>query len=151
MSLEVHSAPDNAHDGLRRGRPLVLVVEDTGDLRALFASELTAAGFFVLEAADGEVAIEEAIRSPPQAVVLDLMLPGVSGFNVARLLRTNQRTRDTAIVAVTALMSDTFRAKALDAGCDSFLRKPVIGAAIVGEVVRLLARRTSAGQPPPAR
>jgi len=152
MSPGAHSAVGNTVDGGRQARPLVLVVEDTDDVRALFASELVAAGFDVLEAADGPAAIEKALHSSPRAVVLDLMLPGVSGFNVARLLRTNERTRDTAIVAVTALLSNTFRAQAIGAGCDSFLRKPVVGAAVVGEVVRLLARRATpeGSTPPPA-
>jgi DNA-binding response OmpR family regulator len=120
---------------------VVLVVEDTRDQRDLFAAELTSAGFDVVQAADGETAIEEAKRCSPKAIVLDLMLPGVSGFNVARLLRASAQTQDALIVAVTALTSDTFRAYAFDAGCNSVLRKPLIGATVVGEVVRLLAKR----------
>jgi DNA-binding response OmpR family regulator len=132
----------------RSARPVVLVVEDTVDQRDLFVAELTSAGFDVLEAADGESAIEEAKRSRPRAVVLDLMLPGVSGFNVARVLRSSELTQDALIVAVTALSSDTFRTYALEAGCDSVIRKPVIGATVVGEVVRLLAKRLA--PPPPS-
>jgi DNA-binding response OmpR family regulator len=135
----------------RTARPVVLVVEDTHDQRDLFTAELTSAGFDVVEAADGETAIQEALRSNPKAIVLDLMLPGVSGFNVARLLRANEHTQDALIVAVTALSSDTFRNYAFEAGCNSVLRKPVIGATVVGEVVRLLAKRvpTAAATPPP--
>jgi two-component system NtrC family sensor kinase len=125
----------------RPRRPLVLVVEDTWDQRTLFVDELRSAGFAVLEAADGEAAVDAALRSSPQAIVLDLMLPGLSGFNVARLLRANVLTQDSTIVAVTALTSDAFRVQALGAGCDSVLRKPVIGAAVVSEIVRLLAKR----------
>ena len=136
-----HSASGHGDGQPVRQRPLVLVVEDTWDHRELYTAELRFAGFAVLEAADGEAAIDTALESSPQAVVLDLMLPRVSGFNVARLLRTNERTRDAKIVAVTALTSDTSRAQALGAGCDSVLRKPVIGAAVVEEVVRLLAKR----------
>ena len=123
--------------------PLVLVVEDTPDQRDLFVEELEAAGFAVLEAADGETAIEAALRSSPEAMVLDLMLPRISGFNVARLLRSNDKTRHTTIVAVTALTSETFRTQALDAGCDTVLRKPIIGATVVAEVLRLLGKRRS--------
>jgi len=133
---------------VRTARPVVLVVEDTRDQRDLFAAELTSAGFDVVQAADGETAIEEAKRSNPKAIVLDLMLPGVSGFNVARLLRANERTQDAPIVAVTALTSDTFRTYALEAGCNAVLRKPLIGATVVGEVVRLLAKRLPTAQGP---
>jgi DNA-binding response OmpR family regulator len=124
------------------------VVEDTNDQRDLFAAELTSAGFDVVQAADGETAIEQAKRTNPKAIVLDLMLPGVSGFNVARLLRANMQTQDALIVAVTALTSDTFRTYAFEAGCNSVLRKPVIGATVVGEIVRLLAKRLPTGRGP---
>ena len=112
--------------------------------------ELQAAGFAVLQAADGEMAIEAALQSSPEALVLDLMLPKISGFSVARLLRSNDRTRHTTIVAVTALASETFRAQALDAGCDTVLRKPIIGAKVVAEVIRLLAKRRSPRDSTPA-
>ncbi len=138
--------------GHRGGGPLVLVVEDIPDQRDLFVAELRCAGFAVLEAPNGEAAIDRALASSPQAIVLDLMLPVVSGFNVSRVLRADVRTRDAVIVAVTALTSDTFRFQALDAGCDVVLRKPIIGATVVGEVLRLLQRRRAspASTPPDA-
>jgi DNA-binding response OmpR family regulator len=123
----------------------VLVVEDSGDQRDVFAEELRAAGFTVLEAADGQAAIESAILSCPEAMVLDLMLPAVSGFHVARLLRSHPPTSHMTIVAVTALTSETLRERALEVGCDSVIRKPALGATVVAEVARLLAR----GQVPP--
>jgi DNA-binding response OmpR family regulator len=126
---------------VRARRPLVLVVEDAPDQRDLFVEEFESSGFSVLAAADGETAIDAAVRSSPEAIVLDLMLPKVSGFMVARLLRADERTRHASIVAVTALTSDTFRAQGLDAGCDSVLRKPLIGAAVVAEIMRLLGKR----------
>ena len=132
----------------RTRRPVVLVVEDTHDQRDLFVTELESAGCDVVEAADGETAIEAAKRSSPQAIVLDLMLPGVSGFSVARLLRSTQETHDALIIAVTALTSDTFKTYALEAGCNTVLRKPVIGATVVGEVGRLLAKRLPKGSTP---
>ncbi len=110
----------------------------------MYSAELAAAGFMVLEAADGATAIEKAIQFVPHAVVLDLMLPGVDGFKVARRLRADDRTRDIAIIAMTALASDKFQALALSAGCDSFMTKPMLGAALIGELVRLLARRSAA-------
>jgi DNA-binding response OmpR family regulator len=119
----------------------VLIVEDAPDLRVLFAAELADAGFTVVEACDGAAAIEQAHRFAPQAVLLDLMLPGVNGFSVARLLRSDERTRNAAIVAVTALASETMRVSALEAGCDLFIRKPVTASDVVDQLVRLLERR----------
>jgi DNA-binding response OmpR family regulator len=120
-------------------RSSVLVVEDTRDHRELYASELRAAGFAVLEASDGNAALFQAVRSRPEAIVLDLMLPGVNGFHVARILKADERTRHSSIIAVTALTSETFRNRALEAGCDAFLRKPVEGSAVVAAVLRLLS------------
>jgi DNA-binding response OmpR family regulator len=118
------------------------VVEDEDSIRELYAAELAAAGFMVLEAPDGASAIEKALQFAPHAIVLDLVLPGIDGFKVARRLRGDDRTQDSAIVALTALAAERFEAMALAAGCDTFLRKPVIAAALIGEVVRLLARRS---------
>jgi DNA-binding response OmpR family regulator len=127
---------------------LVLVVEDEDDVRELCAAELAAAGFMVLEAPDGSTAIEKALQFGPHAVVLDLTLPGIDGFKVARRLRSDDRTREVAIIAVTGLTSpgsvggDGFEALAIAAGCDSFFSKPVAPGMLVGEVVRLVARRS---------
>jgi two-component system, cell cycle response regulator DivK len=98
----------------------------------------------VLEAADGAAAIEKALRFGPHALVLDLMLPGVDGFKVARRLRGDDRTSDVGIIALTALTSDKMRDLAVAAGCDAFMSKPVLPAALIGELVRLLAGRRSA-------
>jgi DNA-binding response OmpR family regulator len=123
--------------------PLVLIIEDATDLRDLFAAELATDGFLVIDAADGEAGIDKAKRFEPDAIVLDLMLPGLNGFNVARILRGHERTRDAVIVAVTALTSSRLRAMALEAGCDSCLLKPVLGAAVVRELMRLLVAKRS--------
>ncbi len=123
----------------------MLVVDGAEDARDFYSVELTAAGFMVLDAADGATGIEKALRFGPHAVVLDLILPGLDGFKVARRLRSEPRTSDVAILAVTSVGSAKLEALALASGCDAFMTKPVVGAAIVGEIVRLLAaRRTGA-------
>jgi DNA-binding response OmpR family regulator len=145
MSPLTPLAPDRVPPRSRPHGPLVLIIEDTTDLRDLFAAELATDGFLVIEAADGESGIDKAWRFEPDAVVLDLMLPGINGFNVARLLRGDDRTRQVVIVAMTALTSNHFLSMALEAGCDSCLSKPVVGATVVAELVRLLvSRRTGA-------
>jgi DNA-binding response OmpR family regulator len=123
---------------------LVLIIEDTTDLRDLFAAELATDGFLVIDAVDGEAGIDKAKRFEPDAIVLDLMLPGINGFNVARILRSHEPTRNAAIVAVTALTSMRLQSMALEAGCDSCLVKPVLGAAVVRELMRLLVAKRSA-------
>jgi len=73
---------------------------------------------------DGERAVFEAVEQPPALILLDLMLPSLSGWEVARRLRQNQRTRDVPIIAVTALARPQERESALHAGCDGYLSKP---------------------------
>jgi DNA-binding response OmpR family regulator len=142
---ERSSPPRRPRSGVRPRGPLVLIVEDEDSLRELYAAELAAAGFMVLEASDGAAGIAKAIQFGPHAVVLDLMLPGIDGFKVARRLRADDRTHDCAIIAVTALTSQKFQALAISAGCDAFLSKPVVSAALIGELVRQIATRAKSG------
>jgi two-component system cell cycle response regulator DivK len=121
----------------------VLVVEETANARELYSAELAASGFMVLEAADGATAIEKSLRFEPHAVVLDLMLPGIDGFKVARRLRSDDRTKDVVIIAVASMTAERLESMARAAGCDAFLSKPVLGAALVREIVRLLAAKRS--------
>jgi CheY-like chemotaxis protein len=138
--------------GVRPRGPLVLIVEAEDALRELYAAELASAGFMVLEAGDGATGIEKAFQFGPHAVVLDLILPGVDGFKVARRLRTDDRTHEVALVALTGLASPKFEQLALAAGCDGFLSKPVVAADLVGELVRQIARRArSVSQPDMSR
>jgi DNA-binding response OmpR family regulator len=150
MRMTDHSVPPRRPmSGVRPRGPLVLIVEDEDSLRELYAAELASAGFMVLEANDGATGIAKAFQFGPHAVVLDLMLPGIDGFKVARRLRGDDRTYETAIIAVTALMSQKFQNLAIAAGCDAFLSKPVLTAALIGELIRQIATRSKgAGSQP---
>jgi DNA-binding response OmpR family regulator len=137
--------PRRPLSGVRSRGPLVLIVEDEDSLRELYAAELASAGFMVLEASDGATGIAKALQFGPHAVVLDLMLPGIDGFKVARRLRADDRTHDVVLVAVTALASRKAESLAIAAGCDAFLSKPVLTAALIGELVRQIASRAKGG------
>jgi CheY-like chemotaxis protein len=137
------ASPLRPFSGVRPRGPLVLVVDESAGAREILSVELAAGGFMVLEAADGAAAIDKAVRFDPHAVVLDLMLPGIDGFKVARRLRADDRTRDMAIIALGGGGAERLEAMAIAAGCDAFLAKPVLAAALVGEVVRLLAAKRS--------
>jgi DNA-binding response OmpR family regulator len=137
--------PRRPLSGVRSRGPLVLIVEDEDSLRELYAAELASAGFMVLEASDGATGIAKALQFGPHAVVLDLMLPGIDGFKVARRLRADDRTHDVVLVAVTALASRKAEGLAIAAGCDAFLSKPVLTAALIGELVRQIASRAKGG------
>ena len=134
--------PRRPLSGARSRGPLVLVVDDDEATRDVYAAELAGAGFMVLEADSGAAAIEKALQFGPHAIVLDLMMPEIDGFKVARRLRTDDRTRDIPIVALTALASGKSKELAIAAGCDNFFTKPVLPALLIGEVVRLIAKRS---------
>ncbi len=131
--------------GVRPRGPLVLVVDGEEANRGLFATELAAAGFMVLEAMDGATAIEKATQFGPHAVVIDLVLPGCDGFKVVRRLREIEATRDICVVAVSGLHTDRVEPMALAAGCDAFFPRPVMGATLIAEIIRLLARKADHG------
>jgi CheY-like chemotaxis protein len=131
------ASPQPSAAEARSPRALVLVVEDARDDREFLATELRSAGFAVLEAPDADTAIDQATRVRPEAMIVDLVLPGASGFQVARVVRADERTKHIAILAISRLSSE-YRRLALHAGCDAFFRKPVDGSAVVSELSRLV-------------
>jgi two-component system cell cycle response regulator DivK len=102
----------------------VLIVDDHPLNRKLFKAYLQAGGYDVLEAVDGSTDLDQAREHQPHLIVLDLQLPDISGFNVARALKADERTRRIPVIAVTASMPN-HPAMARQAGCDGFLTKPV--------------------------
>lgn len=106
--------------------PLVLIVDDTIETRRLMRRVLERDGFRVTEAGTGEDALRMVRTGRPRIVVLDLRLPGMSGFDVARELRSNEDPglAATAILACSASVQAEVRREALDAGCDAFEGKP---------------------------
>jgi DNA-binding response OmpR family regulator len=152
LSLTIAVMVQPSHDATKTPIgtvPTVLVVEDAHDSRELYASELSLAGFSVSQAEDGHKALDLALRLEPDVIVLDLMLPGINGYSVARLVRTLQRQRRSVIIAVSAITSEPLRLAALDAGCDSFLSKPVVASRVVTEALLLLQRTRNATDPGP--
>src|SRR5215212_2065349 len=112
----------------------ILIVEDDEDLRRLFRTALTLAGYDVVEAGDGFEALQRIDHSPPDLVLLDLLLPGVSGVVVRQEIAAHATTRDIPIVVVTgsALGQGT-----LNVAC--FLRKPVSPEQLIETVRSCLA------------
>jgi DNA-binding response OmpR family regulator len=127
--------------GSRPRVPRALVIEDAPDSREAFVYEFEAAGFVVSDAATGEEGLDLARSFNPDVIVLDLILPGVSGFSVARVLRALEPERNVAILAVSALASEPLRHEAIEAGCDAFFSKPIVVETLVKQALRILARR----------
>ena len=121
---EVETEPETAAEPILAGRS-VLIVEDEPHNRAVMRSvvEDVLGGVAVL-CEDGQSGVAEALARPPALILLDLMLPNVSGWEVTRRLREDTRTRAVPIIAVSALARNQEREAALHAGCDAYLTKP---------------------------
>jgi two-component system phosphate regulon response regulator PhoB len=124
----------------------ILVVDDEPEIVALVAYHLAKAGYRVSTAASGQDAVEMARRDRPSLVVLDLMLPGMSGFDVLEQLRLDDSTRDIAVIMLTARREEPDRIRGLSLGADDYLTKPFSPAELVLRVAAIL-RRTGSPQP----
>ena len=122
-----------------RDRPLVLLVEDSPDLRRLYAEHLMHSGFDVLQAGDGEEAIRWATSQAPDVVLMDLSLPVLNGWDATRRLKGDDKTAHIPVVALTAHDGVGELQRATEAGCDWFVPKPCPPDALIVEVRRVLA------------
>jgi two-component system phosphate regulon response regulator PhoB len=121
----------------------VLVVDDEPDIVALVAYHLAKAGFRVSTASNGDDAVDEARKEHPSLIVLDLMLPGISGFEVLETIRRDPSTSGVAVLMLTARKDEVDRVKGLSLGADDYLTKPFSPAELVLRVKAIL-RRTGA-------
>ncbi|MCH8997887.1 MAG: PleD family two-component system response regulator [Proteobacteria bacterium] len=112
----------------------ILVVDDIPANVRLLEAKLTAEYFEVLTANDGFSALEAAQTQAPDLILLDVMMPGMDGFEVAKRLKTDTKTRHIPIVMITALTDTTDRVRGLEAGADDFLSKPVNDIALFARV-----------------
>jgi len=121
----------------------VLVVDDEPDIVALVAYHLAKAGFRVSTASNGDDAVDEARKEHPSLIVLDLMLPGISGFEVLETIRRDPSTSGVAVLMLTARKDEVDRVKGLSLGADDYLTKPFSPAELVLRAKAIL-RRTGA-------
>ena len=120
--------------------PLILVVDDTCDSRELFVEYLRMAGFRAEQACSGEEAIEKAAALRPSAIVMDLEMPDMDGWEATRRLKADERTRAIPIVALSAHVMEGARTRANEAGCSGFLPKPCYPTQVSEELKRVLGR-----------
>ena len=118
----------------------ILVVDDEPEIVALVAYHLAKAGYRVSTASNGEDALDAARREHPDLIVLDLMLPGMSGFDILEQLRAEEGTRDVAVLMLTARREEPDRIRGLELGADDYLTKPFSLAELVLRVGAILRR-----------
>jgi two-component system phosphate regulon response regulator PhoB len=119
----------------------ILVVEDEPAIQELVALNLTQAGFGVAKAGSGEQAIDLVRAELPDLVVLDWMLPGMSGLEVARKLRADRRTADLPIIVLTARAGEQDKLSGLEGGADDYMVKPFSPKELVARIKAVLRRR----------
>jgi two-component system, OmpR family, phosphate regulon response regulator PhoB len=123
----------------------VLVVDDEPDIVALVAYHLVKAGYRVSTAATGPDALNAARQERPALIILDLMLPGASGYDVLEQLRGQPVTRDVAVLLLTARREEQDRIRGLSLGADDYLTKPFSPQELVLRVGAILRRMASTG------
>jgi two-component system phosphate regulon response regulator PhoB len=126
-------------------RPTILVVEDEAPLLTLLRYNLEKQGFRVEEATDGQEALLRVAEVAPDLILLDWMLPALSGLEVCRQLRRKAPTRDLPIIMVTARTEDQDAVRALDTGADDYIAKPFVMDALMARIRALLRRSSGVG------
>ena len=121
-------------------KPCVLVVDDSSDGREMLAEYLTFRGLSVIEAANGETAIDLVHKHRPALILMDLQMPGIGGWDATRQLKANPATRDIIVIAMTARVLAPDEGIARQAGCDGFIAKPYDITAVADATIEVLVR-----------
>ncbi len=121
-------------------RTRVLLVDDYPDAREMYSEYLKFSGFDVVEAANGLEALQRAIDSTPDIILMDLSLPVMDGWEATRRLKADPRTSSIPVVALTGHALSGTNEGAVKAGCDSFVTKPCLPEDLVSEIRSVLGR-----------
>lgn len=113
----------------------IMVVEDDTSLREIYSIRLTAEGYEVVSAGDGEEALAIAVREHPDLILSDVMMPKISGFDMLDILRSTPETQNIKIIVMTALSSEDQRKRGESLGADRYLVKSQVGIEDVINVV----------------
>ncbi|MCF7824297.1 MAG: response regulator [Candidatus Marinimicrobia bacterium] len=125
-----------------RNNNLILVVDDEEDIRELVRYNLNKVGFDTLGAATGESGLELARENHPALIVLDLMLPGIDGLDVCRILKNDARTEDICIMMLTAKGEEADIVRGLEIGADDYITKPFSPGILTARVKANIRRTT---------
>ena len=110
---------------MKEGQAKILVVDDNEDNRELVSKILRIRGYLVVEAEDGKAAIKKAEDERPDLILMDISLPDIDGYEATRVIKSKAGLKDIPIIALTAHAMKGDREKALEAGCDGYIPKPI--------------------------
>jgi two-component system cell cycle response regulator DivK len=119
-------------------RPRVLLVDDYPDAREMYSEYLEFSGFDVVEAGNGMEALQRAVDTAPDIILMDLSLPVMDGWEATRRLKADQRTKAIPVVALTGHALAGISEGARQAGCDAFVTKPCLPEDLVREIRKIL-------------
>ena len=137
---QIGQTPHATNDRAQGARnPTILLVEDTEDNRQMMKKLLEMSGYQVLEATNGEEAVQVTSAESPKLILMDLSLPVIDGLAATRLIRNLPNGNDLPIIAVSAHDTADFHADALAAGCDAYITKPINYPELEEIVDRLMA------------
>ncbi len=120
----------------------ILVVDDEQDIVDLISYNLSKEGYRVVTASNGTQAVERSVAEKPDLVVLDIMMPGMDGFEVCRAIRENPATAGIAIMFLTAKSGEIDQILGLELGADDYLQKPISPRVLIARVKTILRRGT---------
>jgi len=116
----------------------ILIIEDHADMRELLTWQVELMGYAVLAARQGSEGLQKAQSENPDLIILDIMMPGMDGWQAARELKANLATKDIPILAATALFRDPDLKTCIDSGCDGYIVKPFTFQELQGKVKELI-------------
>ncbi len=128
----------------------IMIVEDDLALREIYSIRLTAEGYTIVVAGDGEEALAVAAQEKPDLILSDVMMPKISGFDMLDILRSTPELKDTKVVMMTALSSPEQRARGEALGADRYLVKSQVGIEDVVNVIHEVLDDAAAPAPAPA-
>ena len=128
----------------------ILLVEDDVNLREIYSARFAAESYQVITASDGEEALATAVRERPDLIVLDVMMPKISGFDVLDILRSTPETKETKVIMMTALSQDTDRQRGESLGVNKYLIKSQVTLEDVVNSVKEQLGGAAAPAPSPA-
>ncbi len=125
----------------------ILLVEDDTNLAAVYRGRLVLEGFEVVEVNNGEDALSNAVKEKPDLILLDAMMPKISGFDVLDILRNTPETTNVRVIMLTALSQDKDKERAESLGVDEYLVKSQV---VIGDVVERVKHHLGVNTPPAA-
>jgi two-component system, cell cycle response regulator DivK len=116
----------------------VLIIEDHADMRELLTWQIELMGFIPIAARRGRDGVDKALSEKPQLIIMDIMMPGMDGWEATRELRARAETKDIPILAATALFRDSDLKSCIEAGCNGYIVKPFTFQELQGKVRELI-------------